>query len=110
MAQQDVRSIITCDLEGRIQTYNKGAEQLFGYVPEEVIGHKRVSLFSPGEIVLRHVGKWLAMARTNGEFKTKTVFLRKSGTPFAAEIRITPTYRRRENDKQHIGYGGGTTA
>ena len=110
MAQQDLRSIITCDLEGRIQTYNKGAEQLFGYVPEEVIGHKRVSLFSPGEIVLRHVGKWLAMARTNGEFKTKTVFLRKSGTPFAAEIRITPTYRRRENDKQHIGYCGITTA
>jgi len=110
MAQQDVRSIITCDLEGRIQTYNKGAEQLFGYGPEEVIGHKRVSLFSPGEIVLRYVGKWLAMARTKGEFKTKTVFLRKSGTPFAAEISITPTYKRRENDKQHIGYCGVTTA
>lgn len=109
MEQQNVPGIITCDLEGRIQTYNKGAEQLFGYAPEEVIGRKRVSVFSPGQIVLGHVDKWLTMARNNGEFQTKTVFLRKSGTPFAAEIRITPTYQRRDGDKQHIGYCGVTT-
>ena len=47
-----MKSVITTDMEGRIETYNKGAEQLFGYEPEEVIGKKRVSLFSPGLTVL----------------------------------------------------------
>ena len=46
-----IKSVVTCDLEGRIETFNKGAEELFGYKPEEVIGKKRVSLFSPGQVV-----------------------------------------------------------
>lgn len=110
MKKREARSIITCDLEGRIETYNEGAEQLFGYSPDEVIGRKRVSLFSPGAVVLGHVGKWLDNARRNGSFRTKTVFLRKGGEPFAADIRITPTYRRKDGRKQHTGYCGLTTA
>jgi len=99
------KSTITCDLEGRIETYNQGAEEIFGYRPEEVIGKKRVSLFSPGLIVLGHVGAWLKTAREQGEYEGRTVFVGKDGKPFAAEIRITPTFR----DGQQIGYCGVTT-
>ena len=108
--RQRTRSVITCDLEGRIETYNEGAEQLFGYRPEEAIGRKRISLFSPGEIVLQDVGRWLKTARTEGAFRTNTVFLKKDGTRFAADLRITPTYKRQAGRKQHIGYCGMTTA
>lgn len=108
--RREARSIITCDLEGRIETYNEGAEQLFGYAPDEVIGRKRVSLFSPGQVVLGHVGKWLDSARREGTFQTNTVFLGKNGRPFAARISITPTYKLRDGRKQHIGYCGLTTA
>lgn len=101
-------SVITCDLEGRIQTFNEGAAELFGYAPEEVIGRKRVSLFSPGPVVLGHVNGWLAAARRAGAFQSRTVFLRKDGTPFAATIRITPTYRRHNGTKKHVGYCGVT--
>ena len=45
-------SVITCDNEGRIETFNKNAEKLFGYSAEEVVNKKRVSLFSPGMVVL----------------------------------------------------------
>lgn len=99
-----IKSVITCDLEGRIQTYNQGAEQIFGYRPEEVIGKKRVSLFSPGQAVLEHVPNWLKVAREEGEFKTRTVFLDRDGRPIAAQVRITPTYRHGEQ----IGYCGVT--
>lgn len=98
------KSVITCDLEGRIETFNEGAEHLFGYKPEEVIGKERVSLFSPGLVVLGHVEDWLETAKQEGEFRTETVFQRKDGTPFAAEIRITTTHR----DGEHIGYCGQT--
>lgn len=97
-------SIITCDMEGRIETFNAGAQDLFGYTPEEVVGRKRVSLFSPGEVVLGHVPKWLKAARERGEFETDTVFVRKDGTPVAAHIRITPTFR----DGKQVGYCGQT--
>jgi len=110
MDQDEARSIVTCDLEGRIETYNEGAERLFGYAPDEVIGRKRVSLFSPGEVVLGHVGKWLEAARREGAFRTRTVFVRKDGTSFAADIRITPTYKRSGKLKRHVGYCGMTKA
>ncbi len=99
-----IKSVITCDMEGRIETFNKGAEQIFGYRAEEVIGKKRVSLFSPGLVVLGHVQNWLKTAREKGEFRSQAVFVRSDGTPFTAEIRITPTFR---NGKQ-IGYCGVT--
>ncbi len=99
-----IKSVITCDMEGRIQTYNRGAEQIFGYRPEEVIGKKRVSLFSPGQTVLEHVPNWLKVAREEGEFKTKTVFLDRDGNPIPAQVRITPTFKHAEQ----IGYCGVT--
>lgn len=102
---QVIRSTITCDMEGRIQTFNKGAEQIFLYAPEEVVGKKRVSLFSPGLVVLEHVPTWLKIASEKGEYKSQTVFLRKDGTAFAADVRITPTFK----DGRQIGYCGVTT-
>lgn len=105
MDQKDIKSVITCDLEGRIETVNQGAEQIFGYSAAELVGQKRVSLFSPGMIVLGHVQNWLKIAREQGEFRTRTVFLRRDGTPFTADIRITPTFKK----GQQIGYCGITT-
>lgn len=96
------KSVITCDLEGRIETFNKGAVSLFGYEPHEVIGKKRVSLFSPGLIVLEHVPGWLKTASEQGKYTGRTVFVRKDGTPFSADVRITPTFK----DGRQIGYCG----
>jgi 1,4-dihydroxy-2-naphthoate octaprenyltransferase len=101
---KNIKSVITCDLEGRIETYNQGAEAIFGYRPEEVIGKKRVSLFSPGQTVLEYVPNWLKEASEQGEYRTKTVFLNRDRKPVAAEIRITPTFK----EGQQMGYCGVT--
>jgi 1,4-dihydroxy-2-naphthoate octaprenyltransferase len=99
-----IKSTITCDLEGIIETYNEGAQALFQYSPDEVIGKKRVSLFSPGWVVLQNVNMWLKHAREDGEYRTRTQFIRKDGSRFNAEIRITPTFK----DGRQIGYCGVT--
>lgn len=104
MTKRQTKSVVTCDLEGRIQTYNQGAEEIFGYRPDEVIGKKRVSLFSPGQTVLEFVPNWLKIASEQGEYRTKTVFLDRDKNPVAAQVRITPTFR----DGQQIGYCGVT--
>jgi 1,4-dihydroxy-2-naphthoate octaprenyltransferase len=104
-------SVITCDLEGRIETFGAGAERLFGYRADEVVGRKRVSLFSPGDVVLGHVPTWLKKAREDGAFETDTVFVRKDGTRFAARIRITPTFGHdAEGNRVQVGYCGQTRA
>lgn len=103
-------SVITCDMEGRIETFSPGAQFLFGYTEGEVVGKKRVSLFSPGEVVLGHVPAWLKTASEKGEFETDTVFVRKDGSRFAAHIRITPTFKGGKASGEQIGYCGQTRA
>jgi 1,4-dihydroxy-2-naphthoate octaprenyltransferase len=105
-----VKSVITCDLEGRIETFNEGAQELFGYTPDEAVGRLRVSAFSPGEVVLGHVGRWLSTAVEEGAFETDTVFLRKDGSKFPAHIRITPTFGNdpETGEREQIGYCGVT--
>ena len=102
---REIVSVITCDLEGRIETFNPNAEKLFGYSADEVIGKKRVSVFSPGMVVLGHVANWLDKAKANKEgYSTETTFVRKNGEQFAASFKITATIIK----GKHVGYCGRT--
>ena len=100
-----MKSVVTCDMEGVIQTINKGGEELFGYPKDELIGKKRVSLFSSGEVVIQNVGMWLSSAIKNGEHNTKTYFIRKDGKKFNAAISITPLFKNWKKNPQ-TGYCG----
>jgi len=91
-------------MEGVIDTFNPGAVQMFGYSAEETIGKLRVSIFSPGEVVLQNLKTWLDTAVRDGEWVGETNFIRKNGELFGARIRISPTFR---NGVQ-IGYCGVT--
>lgn len=102
-----MKSTITCDMEGVIETMNEGAEKIFGYKKEELIGKKRVSIFSPGEIVLQNVAGWLDTAVKNGEYSGETYFVHKNGEKINAKIRITPTFANGKENPQ-TGYCGVT--
>ena len=102
-----MKSTITCDMEGVIETMNSDAERIFGYKKEELVGKKRVSIFSPGEIVLQNVAGWLDEAVKKGEYIGKTIFLTKEGKKINARIRITPTYKDGKENPQ-TGYCGVT--
>lgn len=104
MAKTLAKSVITCDMEGRIETFGDGSEKMFGYTKAEIVGKKRVSAFSPGQVVLEHVPTWLTTASKTGEYVGRTVFVRKNGELFSADIRITPTFK----DGVQNGYCGVT--
>lgn len=99
-----MKSTITCDMEGVILTANDGAVSMFGYSRDELIGKIRVSVFSPGEIVLQNLSHWLSKAVEDGEYVTETVFIRKSGEKFSARIRLSGTFK----DGKQIGFCGVT--
>jgi 1,4-dihydroxy-2-naphthoate octaprenyltransferase len=92
-------------MEGLITNMNEGAEKVFGYPSDELVGIKRVSIFSPGEIVLQNVLGWLRNANETGEHTTKTNFIRKDGSKFAAKIKITPNFADGKDSPQ-TGYCG----
>jgi len=98
------KSVITCDMEGVIETFSPGAQAMFGYSNEETIGKLRVSAFSPGEIVLQNLPGWLSTAVKEGEWVGETNFMRKNGEKFGARIRITPTFK----GGQQVGFCGVT--
>ena len=103
---KNIKSVITCDLDGKIETYSEGAAKLFGYDEAEVIGKMRVSDFSDGQVVLGHVIGWLDESVKKGKWEGETAFIRKDGSEFSARIKITPT---KDKNGEHIGYCGVTT-
>jgi len=102
----NLKSVITCDVDGKVETFSQGAVELFGYSEEEVVGKMRVSDFSDGQIVLGHVVGWLAEAVEKGAWEGDTVFIHKDGSELPSHIKITPT---KSKDGEHIGYCGVTT-
>ena len=102
-----MKSVITCDMEGRVLTMNDDAVKIFGYKKEEIIGKKRVSIFSPGVVVIQNVGNWLSTADKLGEFVGKTYFLKKDGSKINAKVSIRPTFADGKSNAQ-TGYCGVT--
>lgn len=103
---KNLKSIITCDVDGKVETFSQGAVNLFGYTEDEVVGKMRVADFSDGQVVLGHVVGWLAEAVEKGIWEGNTVFINKNGTEMPSRIKITPT---KSKDGEHIGYCGVTT-
>jgi len=103
---KNLKSIITCDVDGKVETFSQGAVNLFGYTEDEVVGKMRVADFSDGQVVLGHVVGWLAEAVEKGIWEGNTVFINKDGTEMPSRIKITPT---KSKDGEHIGYCGVTT-
>lgn len=83
-------AIFILDPEGRVNSWNVGAERIKGYVADEIIG-QHFSRFYPREDVA--VGKpeyELEAAVTHGRFEDEGWRLRKDGTAFWANVIITP--------------------
>ena len=100
-----MKSVITCDLDGKIETFSDGAETLFGYNREEVVNKMRVSDFSDGQVVLGHVINWLDESVKKGKWEGNTAFIHKNGSELPCHIKITPT---KGSNGEHIGYCGVT--
>jgi len=78
---------------GRIQTWNPGAERIYGYTAEEAIG-KDISLIFPESRI--HEKDKLLSRTENGEFITgfETQRIRKDGRLIDVAVTISPIFNR----------------
>jgi two-component system sensor histidine kinase/response regulator len=75
-------------LEGTIVNWNRGAERLFGYSAEEVVG-KRLTILLPPELT-HEIAKNIARLRQGEVVKEETVRRRKDGKLIKVALTISP--------------------
>ncbi|MGE5641197.1 MAG: PAS domain S-box protein [Clostridia bacterium] len=85
-------AIYMLDAEGRVVSWNAGAERISGYSHAEILG-KHFSVFYPEEGRRK---KWpeqeLAAARDQGRFEDEGLRVRKDGSAYWANVVLTPVY------------------
>jgi PAS domain S-box-containing protein len=94
-------AIFMLDPEGRVVTWNAGAERFKGYRAHEIIG-QHFSRFYPPEALARGLpAHELEMARATGSFEDEGWRVRQDGSQFWANVVITAM---RAPDGQLLGY------
>jgi len=82
-------SIVYLNTEGRIVSWNEGAERIHGYRAEEAAG-KHFSIFYPKEAIERgDPRRMLEITRVEGQFKEEGWRVRKDGSRFWADVVLT---------------------
>jgi len=82
-------AILMLDPEGRVVTWNEGAERIKGYRAEEIIG-SHFSKFYPPEIAAQGKPAFeLKIAAENGRFEEEGWRVRKDGSRYWASVLIT---------------------
>jgi PAS domain S-box-containing protein len=82
-------AIFMLDLEGRVQTWNAGAELIKGYTPDEIIGHSIELFYTPEDRERGHPAELLAVATADGRVEEEGWRVRKDGSRFWADVVIT---------------------
>ncbi|MGI4846743.1 MAG: CheR family methyltransferase, partial [Janthinobacterium lividum] len=73
-------AIATMDMEGIITSWNSGAENLFGYAEQEILGQSGAILFTPEDRASGLFETELRLARVDGRAEDDRWHLRKDGT------------------------------
>src|SRR5262245_20651974 len=82
-------AIFMVDVNGRVTTWNSGAERLKGYTAEEIIG-RDISIFYPEEERQAALpARVLETAARDGRYEEESWRVRKDGTRFWASVIIT---------------------
>lgn len=87
-------AVYTIDPSGRVQHWNAGAERLFGWAEEEVLGRDGWFLQQPRDVQ----GGDLGAGVRAGHYR----LIRKDGTIFSANVTTSPVYA---DDGALVGYG-----
>jgi PAS domain S-box-containing protein len=82
-------AIFLLDPEGRVVSWNAGAERIKGYRAEEIVGQPFTRFYLPEDIEAGVPAAALGRAREDGRFEGYGWRLRKDGSRFYAHVTIT---------------------
>jgi len=82
-------AVYMLDPEGRVSSWNTGAQRMTGYTRDEVLGKHFSQFYSPQDIAAGEPWAELATARVNGHVENEGWRVRKDGTKFFARVVVT---------------------
>jgi two-component system, LuxR family, sensor kinase FixL len=82
-------ALILLDTAGRIMTWNRGAELMMAYQPEEVIGRHFSCYYVPEDVDAGVPERQLQIAAATGRFQYIGERSRKNGSRFIADVAIS---------------------
>jgi len=89
-------AIFMLDINGKVISWNDGAEQLKGYTQEEIIG-QHFSIFYPKDLQEQNYPDLeIAEAQRNGQYMDEGYRIKKDGSAFWANVLITPIYNEKK--------------
>ena len=94
-------AIFFVDRDGRIVSWNAGAESIYGYPAADAIGSHISRFCTPEDIARDTPGHAIALARAAGRHEHEGWRVRKDGTRFWADAHMTALY---DNDGQLRGF------
>jgi PAS domain S-box-containing protein len=83
-------AIYIIDLEGRVSSWNPGAERIKGYTADEIIGESFSRFYTPEDREAGVPQEVLRKAAEEGRFATEGWRVRKDGSRFWAMIVVDP--------------------
>jgi PAS domain S-box-containing protein len=83
-------AIYLLDAEGRVATWNTGAQLFKGYTAEEIIGRHFSTFYTEEDKAIGLPAKALRTAATEGRFESEGWRVRKDGTRFWTHVVIDP--------------------
>ncbi len=95
-------AIMLLSRDGIVSTWNTGAQLIYGYIQEEIIGQHIKKFYAMEDIDKHWPEKELEIAKRDGRFEDEGWRIHKDGHKFWARVIITPLY-----DKFNILYGFG---
>ncbi|WP_156377018.1 MULTISPECIES: PAS domain-containing sensor histidine kinase [unclassified Brevundimonas] len=94
-------AIYMLDGEGRVTTWNLGAQRIKGYRPEEIIGSHFSTFYTEEDRSAGAPAEALAVATSEGRFETEAWRVRKDGSRFRAHVVIDAI---RDDDGALLGF------
>ncbi|MDB6019361.1 MAG: domain S-box [Pedosphaera sp.] len=94
-------AIFMLDTEGRVASWNTGAEQMTGYHPQEAIGRSVHELFGAEQLRVGQLALELERAVAEGRIENEDRCLRKDGSDYFMHWVITPV---RDAEGRLTGY------
>jgi PAS domain S-box-containing protein len=85
-------AIFALDPDGRVMTWNKGAQRLKGYSAQEIIGQHFSIFYTAEDRARRHPQHELKRAALEGKYEEEGWRVRKDGTHFWANVMITAVF------------------
>jgi PAS domain S-box-containing protein len=82
-------AIFSFDPEGRVTTWNRGAERLTGYTADEIVGEHFSRFYLPEDVAQGHPARELQIAAAEGRYEEEGWRVRQDGSRYWASVLIT---------------------